>query len=110
MAPPDPALTLAALKRHGLEPSDEVSLRFSIEAPTTRAASALASELRVLEPHSVLVRPTAALRSARTWLVMMVTPAAPADVAVVFAWEHAVHAVLMAHPGSAVIGWEPVLP
>src|SRR5207253_1875466 len=95
------------LLRHGLVPSDRVALRFSAQAPSMRAACALAADLRIVEPRSVRVRPTSLLPFERDWIVTTTTPAVTADLGIVFDWESTVQAIVHRHTGSFVLGWEP---
>jgi len=66
------------------------SLRFCFEAPTLRAAVALATELRSYVPDAVRVRPSLrrTLRD-HPWSVTITTPPAPSMPAVITLWQRA---------------------
>jgi hypothetical protein len=74
----------------GVSEGDRRSLRFCFEAPTLRAAVALATELRTYAPDAVRVRP-ALRRTLRDnpWMVAITTPPAPLMPAVVALWQRA---------------------
>jgi hypothetical protein len=81
------------------------SLRFCFEAPTLRAAVALATELRTYVPDSVRVRPSFRRTLCdHPWSVAITTPPAPVIPAVVTLWQRAMSDVAAEFESCRLVG------
>jgi len=103
------AEALAELKRAGFTVSDRMQLRFHLEAPSLRAAVALAEKLRSGRDTCVQIRPVPRhLLTARRWRLIVTTPPAPLMSAVVQLWGEQLDDVTD-QEGCSVVGWRPLL-